>query len=128
MSVNVLGFVFSNFITLACSSLMTETQWRFPLGVQMVFVAIILSMVFILPESPRWLLARKREDEAREVLRMLNDHDVNEEFEQIKTSIRAEQAAQASWSQMLRGGLEMRRMLLGMMLQMVIVLLTTLAA
>lgn len=32
MSVNILGFVFSNFITLACSSLMTETQWRFPLG------------------------------------------------------------------------------------------------
>jgi len=85
----------------------------------MVFVAIILFMVYILPESPRWLLARKREDEALEVLTMLNDHDVREEFEQIKTSIRAEQAAQASWAQMLRGGLETRRMLLGMMLQMV---------
>lgn len=85
----------------------------------MVFVAIILVMVSILPESPRWLLARKREDEALEVLMMLNDHDVREEFEQIKTSIRAEQAAQVSWSQMLKGGLETRRMLLGMMLQMV---------
>jgi len=32
MAVNVLGFVISNFVTLAFSGLMTETQWRFPLG------------------------------------------------------------------------------------------------
>lgn len=31
MAVNVLGFVISNFITLAFSGLMTEAQWRFPL-------------------------------------------------------------------------------------------------
>lgn len=32
MSVNVLGFVISNFITLFCSAITTEAQWRFPLG------------------------------------------------------------------------------------------------
>jgi len=32
MSVNVLGFVISNFITLGCSGITTEAQWRFPLG------------------------------------------------------------------------------------------------
>ncbi|KAH7039730.1 general substrate transporter [Microdochium trichocladiopsis] len=117
MAVNVLGFVISNFVTLAFSGLMTETQWRFPLGVQMVFVAIILTMVPILPESPRWLLARKRDAEAKHVLSLLNDHDVEEEFEAIRASVKAEQAAQASWAQLFRGGLATRRVLLGMILQ-----------
>ncbi|KAI7132100.1 hypothetical protein KC316_g16979, partial [Hortaea werneckii] len=34
MAVNVLGFVISNFVTLAFSGLSTEAQWRFPLGIQ----------------------------------------------------------------------------------------------
>ncbi|KAF2726186.1 general substrate transporter [Polychaeton citri CBS 116435] len=117
MAVNVLGFVISNLVTLAFSSLMTETQWRFPLGIQMIFVVIILAMVPILPESPRWLLARKRDDEAKYVLSLLNDHDVDEEFESIRASVKIEQAAQASWAQLFRGGLATRRTLLGMILQ-----------
>lgn len=118
MSVNVLGFCLSNFITLGCSGIATEAQWRLPLGVQMVFVVIILVMVYILPESPRWLLAHGHEGEAKHVLSMLNDHDIHEEFEEIRASIQAEQAVQASWSQMFEGGLETRRVLLGMVLQL----------
>ncbi|KAH9827786.1 transporter-domain-containing protein [Teratosphaeria destructans] len=117
MAVNVLGFVMSNVITLAFSGLVTEAQWRFPLGIQLIFVAIILSMVPLLPESPRWLLARKRDEEAKHVLTLLNDHDVEDEYEQIRSSVRAEQAAQGSWAQLFKGGIATRRVLLGMMLQ-----------
>lgn len=63
------------------------------------------------------LLARRRDEEAKQVLLLLNDHDVEEEFEQIRASVKAEQAARGSWSQLLKGGPPLRRVLLGMILQ-----------
>lgn len=117
MAVNVLGFVISNFMTLAFSGLTTEAQWRFPLGIQLIFCVIILIMVPILPESPRWYMARRRDEDARTVLHQLNEGNIEDEFEEIQSSVKAEQAAQSSWSQLLRGGLATRRVLLGMMLQ-----------
>lgn len=117
MAVNVLGFVLASFITLACSPMMTEAQWRFPLGIQLLFVVVIISLVLILPESPRWLLARKRDAEAKHVMSLLNDDNIDEEFEEIRASVKTEQAAQASWAQLFRGGLATRRVILGMMLQ-----------
>ena len=117
MVVNVFGFVISNLITLAFSHLTTEAQWRFPLGIQLIFTAIILGLVPILPESPRWLLARGRDAEAKEVLASLSEEDVDADFKDIRDSVRQEQAAQASWIQILRGGPSTRRLLLGMLLQ-----------
>lgn len=121
---------------------MTEAQWRFPLvcstspspfltflsnadeqGIQLIFVAIIMIMVPMLPESPRWLLARKRDAEAKQVLRLLCERgdQAERDFQQIRSSVKEEQAkaAKTSWKQLLRGGIAARRVLLGMMLQTV---------
>ena len=117
MVVNVFGFVVSNVITLAFSRLTTEAQWRFPLGIQVIFIVIILTLVPILPESPRWLLARGRDAEAKVILASLSEDDVEAEFKAIRDSVRQEQAVQASWSQLFRGGQATRRLLLGMLLQ-----------
>lgn len=117
MVVNVFGFVVSNVITLAFSGITTEAQWRFPLGIQLIFIVIILCMVPVLPESPRWLLAKGRDVEAKKVLSALDEEDVDAEFIRIRESVRQEMAVQASWSQIFRGGQATRRMLLGMLLQ-----------
>ena len=117
MVVNVFGFVISNVLTLAFSRLTTEAQWRFPLGIQIIFVVIILTLVPILPESPRWLLARGRDAEAKLILASLSEDDVEAEFKAIRDSVRQEQAVQTSWSQSFRGGQATRRLLLGMVLQ-----------
>ena len=124
MVVNVFGFVVSNVITLAFSGITTEAQWRFPLGIQLIFIVIILGLVPILPESPRWLLARGREVEAKAVLASLSEsEDLEAEFVAIRDSVRQEQAVQASWAQIFKGGQATRRMLLGMLLQVWYVLI-----
>ncbi|KAL9101471.1 MAG: hypothetical protein Q9163_003266 [Psora crenata] len=117
MIVNVLGLVLSNVITLAFSGITTEAQWRFPLGIQLIYVVIILTMVPMLPESPRWLLARNRDDEAKVVLEILTEDDIEDQFKEIRESVRQEQAAQISWAKIFKGGQATRRMLLGMLLQ-----------
>jgi MFS family permease len=48
-------------------------SWRFPIAFQIVFASIILPFVLMLPESPRWLILRGREDEAIDVLGALFD-------------------------------------------------------
>lgn len=117
MVVNVVGFILANVMTLLFSGLTTEAQFRLPLGIQLIFVVIILFMVPLLPESPRWLLSRGSDADAKSILALLNEHDSDIEFQAIRRSVKIEQAAQASWSQLLQGGLATRRLLLGMLLQ-----------
>ncbi|KAI5293403.1 hypothetical protein KEM52_005561 [Ascosphaera acerosa] len=50
-----------------------EVAWRFPLAFQIVFAAIILATIMNLPESPRWLVMRNRNEEAVEVLAAISD-------------------------------------------------------
>ncbi|WP_096084630.1 sugar porter family MFS transporter [Agaribacterium haliotis] len=45
-----------------------ENVWRFMLGAELIFNAVWVALVFRLPESPRWLLKKGREQEARAVL------------------------------------------------------------
>ena len=124
MTVNVGGFVASNVITLLFSGSSTAAQWRFPLGIQLGFSVVILSMVWVLPESPRWLLMRKKDAEARNVLVALSDgsEEAQEEFVKIKESVRVEMANKASWKQVFAGGQPTRRVSLGVLLQMVSVI------
>ena len=69
-----------------------SVSWRFPLAFQIFFALIIVSTVMLLPESPRWLVLRGREDEARTVLAALNDLEeespfVKDEFTMIKSTV-----------------------------------------
>ncbi|KAE8144728.1 general substrate transporter [Aspergillus avenaceus] len=67
-----------------------EVSWRFPLAFQIFFAAIILACVMFLPESPRWLVLKGREDEAKEVLSSLLGDGTESTFVQTElTAIKA---------------------------------------
>ncbi|KAL5001565.1 general substrate transporter [Aspergillus recurvatus] len=69
-----------------------EVAWRFPLAFQIFFALVILGFVMFLPESPRWLVLKGREDEAREVLGALvgdgtDPNFIQTEFVAIKATV-----------------------------------------
>lgn len=86
------GIMISYWIDLGLSFAPGSVSWRFPLAFQVVFCFFILAMIWGLPESPRWLVLRGREDEAREVLAALHDRDVDDraivaEFNEVRDTV-----------------------------------------
>ncbi|KAK4219788.1 general substrate transporter [Rhypophila decipiens] len=72
------GIMISYWVDLGLSFAPGSVAWRFPLAFQIVFCIIILVFIPALPESPRWLIFKGRDDEAKEVLAALNDADIND--------------------------------------------------
>jgi SP family arabinose:H+ symporter-like MFS transporter len=72
-----LGIVMGIFITLFVNKLIqgmgdeawnTASGWRWMLGMEVVPAVIFIALLFAVPESPRWLLQKGREAQARRVL------------------------------------------------------------
>lgn len=62
-----------------------ENAWRWMIGVEAIPAFIYTLFVIGVPKSPRWLLTKSRNEEAREVLRMIgSDHDVEKLLLEIK--------------------------------------------
>ncbi|KAI0023633.1 sugar transporter family protein [Xylariomycetidae sp. FL0641] len=86
------GIMLSYWIDLGLSFAEGSVAWRFPLAFQIFFCIFILAFIWGLPESPRWLILKNREDEAREVLAALADApvdslEVHNEFLAIKDTV-----------------------------------------
>jgi sugar porter (SP) family MFS transporter len=67
------GIMISYWVDLGFSFAPGSVSWRFPIAFQNAFCIFILAFIFFLPESPRWLVLKKRDAEAREVLAALSD-------------------------------------------------------
>ncbi|KAK8135765.1 Sugar transporter STL1 [Apiospora sp. TS-2023a] len=86
------GIMISYWIDLGFSFAPGSVAWRFPLAFQIVFCLFILATIWNLPESPRWLVLKEREDEALDVLAALadttiDDKDVRNEFIAIQDTV-----------------------------------------
>jgi sugar porter (SP) family MFS transporter len=61
-----------------------ENSWRWMMGVQAIPSFIYLVFVLVIPESPRWLLSKSRNEEAKKVLKLMGQED---EFEKMRIEI-----------------------------------------
>ncbi|XP_041349326.1 proton myo-inositol cotransporter-like [Gigantopelta aegis] len=84
--INIGGFV-SNLIAGAFSQV-EYIGWRFMLGLPGVAAIVQLIAFLFLPESPRWLVGRGRDEEARAVLeRIRGTDDITKEFNEIQEAV-----------------------------------------
>ncbi|HDP35748.1 MAG TPA: MFS transporter [Candidatus Hydrogenedentes bacterium] len=64
-----------------------DVEWRWMFGVEAFPAAVYFLLLFMTPRSPRWLLAMKRENEARAVLTRVGSRNVETEIKAIKESL-----------------------------------------
>lgn len=88
------GLALSAWFNLGMSFTTGSVSWRLPLAMSALWALVVLLVVPMLPESPRWLLLKGRTAEAREVLAALEGTDpdsllVQASMTQISESIEA---------------------------------------
>ncbi len=83
----------SNYLVARCE--LGATEWRWMFGVEAFPAAVFFGLLFVTPRSPRWLIARKRVEEARAVFHRLgaDSGDVEGEIEEIRRSLDTEHHA-----------------------------------
>lgn len=89
--------------------LTSDLQWRLPTGLQCLMPGIQVLALYFVPESPRYHIARGKEDKARQMLIKYHGNGsdtkfVQWEYQEICNTIRLEQeaAATSGWKEMVR--------------------------
>ncbi|KAJ6023663.1 sugar transporter [Penicillium herquei] len=84
-----------NCICRGTSTLTTNAAWRIPFGIFTIVPIIVMSLIWFIPESPRWLLTKDRVEEARHSLHLLRedsytDEEIAEEFRALQFALALE--------------------------------------
>lgn len=87
----VTGIFLSFFLNWAVSGVGNERAWRLAFGITAIPAAIQVVGMFLLPYSPRWLIARGRNLEAMQILlRTRTLEEAEQEFKQLEDTIEFE--------------------------------------
>ena len=92
-SLNQLMIVVGILLAYIVNALLAASEaWRTMLGLAVVPSLVLLVGMYFMPETPRWLVSRGRDDEARDVLRQTRDEEsVEREVREIKEVERDEE-------------------------------------
>ena len=85
--------------------IMSSEMWRGMLGSESIVTVLFFIIAFFIPESPRWLIVRGRDDAAMKVFRRLkaDESGALEEFSATKASIEGE--VKSEWKALLEPGI-----------------------
>ena len=64
-----------------------ENDWRWMLGMESFPALLFAILLFTIPESPRWLMGQGRDAEARRVLSMVDDTNLDQQVLEIRQSL-----------------------------------------
>jgi len=116
----------SYIIDLGTHAIPSSASWRIPVGLQMLWGLILISGMFFLPESPRYLLGSNREEDARKAIADVNgvhidDPLVQETIEELAVGLREEnKGGKATWAECFSTrNVLWKRTMNGMMLQFI---------
>jgi len=88
---------------LADYGLADKQAWRWMFGLAAIPALILLIGLLFVPESPRWLMGRSHEDQARAVLQRIRESgDVSAELAEIKSDLSLQEG---SWRELLNASL-----------------------
>ncbi|KAI8896817.1 general substrate transporter [Globomyces pollinis-pini] len=89
-------------------------EWRYALSAQMVPAAFLVVIMFFMPESPRWLAMKDRNEEALTTLAKLQslattDSSIQTEYKDILDDVQTERAiGNGSWGELFSPGIARR--------------------
>ncbi|KAI9341312.1 general substrate transporter [Pilaira anomala] len=118
------GMMLSFWVNYACliGLPVSDTQWRLPLGLQLVPGVILFTGMFFLPESIRWLVLQDRTEEAKVVLCKLrscseNNPEALDELNQILEAVESEREQDGTiWKELMEPW-NRRRLAIGCFMQ-----------
>lgn len=91
LGINLIYFVNLRIAAMGDTAWNVETGWRYMLGSGALPAVLFLVLLFVVPESPRWLMKRKRTKEAFDTLERVNGNErAREVMEEIKTALSQE--------------------------------------
>ena len=81
----VLGIVLAYFSNYLIDGF--DNDWRWMLGVESIPALLFAILLFTIPESPRWLMGQGKEQEARRVLALVDDTNLEQQVAEIRASL-----------------------------------------
>lgn len=107
LAINIFGVALSYWIDYGMSFVKNESQFRFPLAFQIFFAILTFAGIVVLPESPRWLVAHDRHDDAKQIIWAvqpnakeidINDPKISHDLHEIQRAIAEEREAASQGS------------------------------
>ncbi|KAK1501046.1 hypothetical protein CABS01_09781 [Colletotrichum abscissum] len=102
LAINIFGVMSAYWVDYGMSYVSNDAQFRFPLALQILFALVTFLGILVLPESPRWLIAHDRHDEAKHILWAVekdatsiteNEAKLERNLAEIQAAIREEREA-----------------------------------